>query len=207
MAIFEEAVRAYAATGEPQLFAHADAVDAVPPAARWRALLPPRLRKTTGSELAVEKQGSFRTLPTRRATAAVERDGAYLYSTDRRGIPNTIPMVDEGFDRKVTHLYGGGGSYTEMHTDYEQRGFAVIAVMLGAKTVTWAPPDAPLERDRYYHDFPPGVTTVTLRPGEGAVMPAGWWHQVVNPEPTLAMVNVWDLDRAGTRRAFESIVA
>jgi hypothetical protein len=123
------------------------------------------------------------------------------------------------FSRRYGGAASGAAPPSSLHQDREPRGFAVIAPVLGSKTVThFLPKDAAKvakalvamgipdfrkqREDVHLHPEAvkkvqaqlPGVVHVEkLAPGDVLIMPADVWHQVRNDGPlNIAVTDVWE---------------
>ncbi|KAF4676916.1 hypothetical protein FOL47_004395 [Perkinsus chesapeaki] len=122
-------------------------------------------------------------------------------------------------------LVGEAGSYSVIHIDREDNGFATLYCIEGKKTVITFSNDERSKMETFINKaqtgssrrgipltngqdmvldttyftnwktmkgLPATFKLMTLHPGDMVIIPPGYWHQIVNDEFSVAMVDVWD---------------
>lgn len=89
-------------------------------------------------------------------------------------------------------LVGAPGSGTPVHN--HPATVAILVLMVGVKLWVALPPDAPLVDEGLSagawiaaHGGQPGAVVIVQREGETVFLPKGWYHCVLNVEPTTAL--------------------
>ncbi|KAH8098676.1 tRNA-Phe hydroxylase [Aureococcus anophagefferens] len=124
--------------------------------------------------------------------------------------------ADASSRRLVKVFVGCGGSATRLHFD-NAGAHAWLSMVRGSKLyVAYAPSDAPYlyaegshspvdplapyaETVAAYPDYAKATPyAVVLREGETILVPSGWWHYAVSPEPSLTVMrNFWNNSNIG----------
>ena len=118
-----------------------------------------------------------------------------------QGLANTCGDWD-GFGRVVSNVHGTGAARAEGPLHYDDY-VNFMVLLMGKKVFIIGQPEimgagAGYGRHNEHRDWTPHALTienrgwfvVTLHPGDGLVLPAGWWHYVITDENSL-MANWW----------------